>query len=714
MKGPKCWICPNRACLTTVPFSAQPEPEAVFPEMIKNFPAFVAIPLKEYFDEKSRPRLKLQKMCEAVELFIKFLLVLGITDLRDPARFSKDMVGQFKDGIEGPTIKQWKAMAQTTAKEIKKLAEKKKSAVPRLPELVEVLALIVDGPKAGKSETAETIKKDPLHESLEEVRNQLAHGGIRSKKAIELLETWSPRVGKLIEKATWLKDLVLIGRDEKGQVFHLKGFDKNPVLFTPGSLEKQLASFFSNPEAIGLVAGNEVLPLWPLALFGKPRPLDTRRKTTKPAPQLYASRGNVQLEFTPLGSEEIHHSLGDQESLECFIKIFQLDQMTLDFGKMVKEWKTFVGRKEELNTIHQAISTAFQNLDGSDTMRVLWLYGKAGSGKSAIMARVTKDLFEAGFPKTIVVPYLFKVGETGFSRFQFLKFAVERLQIFQGKKDTFKENEDYHQKLKDLLQNLSEWRVLFILDGIDEISLIDPTFSQEIVFGIPALNVVWLCSGRSGGGLENIFSARHCVSVFPDGLPAMSKPDIRTMISEKIGLLRSKLCVNDKETEDGIENRFIDKVVECAEGLPMYVYWVIMDIKGGNFAILDATERLPPSLEAYHEDLLKRCQIGTIQSILTPLVCHLALSMEPLTPEILAGILVSRNLLAADRDPVRQVLAALESLQSVVTTIRNPQGKIAYALYHTSFQERILNSPQTMGAANTARIALLGIGREKT
>ena len=90
---------------------------------------------------------------------------------------------------------------------------------------------------------------------------------------------------------------------------------------------------------------------------------------------------------------------------------------------------------------------------------------------------------------------------------------------------------------------------------------------------------------------------------FPDGLPPMSSNDIRGMILEKIGPLKKKLLSNDKEANEIIVNPFIDLVVNKAEGLPLYVKYVIGDVLANRYRVLDGEEILPDSLNAYHEKL---------------------------------------------------------------------------------------------------------------
>ena len=89
--------------------------------------------------------------------------------------------------------------------------------------------------------------------------------------------------------------------------------------------------------------------------------------------------------------------------------------------------------------------------------------------------------------------------------------------------------------------------------------------------------IIWICFGREPS-LEDLFKLKGATMPFPEGLPPMSSNDIRGMILEKIGPLKKKLLLNDKEANEIIANPFIDLVVNKAEGLPLYVKYVIGDV----------------------------------------------------------------------------------------------------------------------------------------
>ncbi len=155
--------------------------------------------------------------------------------------------------------------------------------------------------------------------------------------------------------------------------------------------------------------------------------------------------------------------------------------------------------------------------------------------------------------------------------------------------------------------------------------------------------------------------------------------------ARRTGPLRKKLLRQNTEEGERVANPFVDKVARLSEGLPLYVEYVIDDILANNYRILDAGESLPPSLDAYHEKLLRWLGIGDLHQVLTPLAATLAVAREPLSAPALADLLHRRGELVPASEPgialVRRVLGAI---QTMLRAARTPEGEPGYVLYHYS------------------------------
>jgi hypothetical protein len=95
--------------------------------------------------------------------------------------------------------------------------------------------------------------------------------------------------------------------------------------------------------------------------------------------------------------------------------------------------------------------------------------------------------------------------------------------------------------------------------------------------------------------------------------------------------LRKRLVRGDRDEGDRVVNTFVQRVQKCADGLPIYVRYVVNDALAG-WLSPDAGAPLPPSLAAFHERILQRCEVGDLAQVVSPLVGTLAVAREPLTP----------------------------------------------------------------------------------
>jgi tetratricopeptide (TPR) repeat protein len=120
---------------------------------------------------------------------------------------------------------------------------------------------------------------------------------------------------------------------------------------------------------------------------------------------------------------------------------------------------------------------------------------------------------------------------------------------------------------------------------------------------------------------------------------------------------------------------------------------------------------LPPTLHAYHEKLLQRCQVGDLHQLLTPLVALLALAREPLSTDEIAALLRRRGMLAASDDGESLVRRSLGAIGSMITLAPDPDGGDGYTLWHHSLRQHVLGSESLRHAVATAREAMLAAAR---
>lgn len=143
-------------------------------------------------------------------------------------------------------------------------------------------------------------------------------------------------------------------------------------------------------------------------------------------------------------------------------------------------------------------------------------------------------------------------------------------------------------------------------------------------------------------------------------------------------------------------NPFIQEVIKKSEGLPLYVQHVVGDIRASRISALDEAEgkRLPSGLAEYQEALLRRCTLGVMPKILTPLISLIAVAKEPLSWIQLTNFLNDpKRRLVHDHKEVQGLLEEALRRLSPMLRHRHAENGVGYTVYHHSLRERMYQSP---------------------
>ena len=104
--------------------------------LCKLLPKVISSPLTEYISE-TNAGMKLWFACDTAELLIRFLVILGLSDLKDKNKLDNQILKQFWGKIEMPTLGAWMAMAKI-------LSETKDKSGLLVPEIMNLLAALTD------------------------------------------------------------------------------------------------------------------------------------------------------------------------------------------------------------------------------------------------------------------------------------------------------------------------------------------------------------------------------------------------------------------------------------------------------------------------------------------------------------------------------------------------------------------------------------------
>jgi len=664
---------------------------------VEAFPSLLAVPLYEYMNEKN-PVMKLWHACDAVELLLRLIVMLGISELKEKDLLSDKLLLALKPRIEEPTLGKWKGMAIAVTDALPCGS----SLFPELKPLVdERLIPFLDG---------EGDNKKGSSSSFSALRNQLAHGGGMTKAAAtQLLGIWRGRIEQLFNGLSWLQKVSFIAKENGGLIMLTGPNVSNHATCQVGNrhIQASLEGLLEKRDTVVVLRGDKLLSLWPLGLFGLPRSMNADDSQAKqPVSQVYVRRGDVRLQYTPIGSDEVCQSESEESALEAFEQFFfiqdkrhELKQYEVrSFNQEIeRDASRLIGREKEIALVQRALR------DGGHPL--LWLSGPPGMGKSYLMARVASDLLTDPPQHSLVLAYRFKAGDDRCNRDRFIRFVLERL--LGDEQAGFLKLHNQLQPIAQLKSALElqskDKRVILILDGMDEIAEGDSEFTRDVVVSLAGAGSTWLCAGREECGLPEIMAQARAHVLFDNGLPAMDHNDVRNMLLEKIGPLRKKLILQDKEDDDGcIMNPFVQQVVDNAKGFPIYVTYVIGDILANRYCHLDGKEKLPPSLDKYHEELLKRCSVGVLHQVVSPLAATIAIAKEPLTVAALGLILHHNNSIPDEENPQRLVNRGISAIASMLRRSSTPENHEGFTLFHHSLRQHMLKSEETKGILSTA------------
>jgi tetratricopeptide (TPR) repeat protein len=690
----KGWFCDECGAIV-LGYGSNPgtDAPATFPSPGREFegwPSVVAIPVARALAEV-HPVLKLHRLCDAVEIMVRFATVVQLAQFQNAEGqpcFAPKLRALVSSTIERPTLGAWGRILEHLGGELRATG-----TPPVIPALegyaVELLGLLfgsgrVDGAVDGS-------RPDVDVDCVLDLRNLLVHGGALSNRAAaRFLSEWHPRV-----LATWRKGAFL---DESSLLFigvsatlRLRG-TRRPVVVgaVPDVLEDQIPRLQNH---VVLVFRDRLLDLWPFCIL---EPGEEADRT-----MIYYRAGRRKLLYAVLEGDPPVAALRD--SFAGFEQLFVLSEgatatavETTDFERELRtDSAALVGRLAELAHVKR-------QLKGAQT-GVFWLHGPAGIGKSFLSARLAEDL--RGDPrKSIRIAWRFRSGDPRCAKSLFLRHAVERLSEWLDRPSPVAAQGKLEHSLRALLGTVAQFRpdasnrrarrVLFFLDGLDEIVRTDPGVS-EIPFRLCFPNVVWVCSGRAEGELSAKFAPTRCTVLFPGGLPPMSPNDVRGMLLDVPGDLKYGLLRRDSvQSTNQVSNPFVETVVQNARGLPLYVRCVIEDVLAGECSFHDE-RRLPRGLSEYYRRILERLSVGDIQALVTPVVMTVALAHCPLDLDALLGLLVTARRLVPGHSAYEFLALAIDRIGSLITPAPTPWGTKGWNLAHETLREFLLEAADT-------------------
>jgi len=652
---------------------------------LPNLPTYLAIPWVEYGSE-AHTRVKLLWMCDVVELMVRFtisVLLAEIRILKPDNPLPDDLQRQF----ERPTFGVWLNLLVTLDK-----------LKPLQPKVAGSLFRWLNKPLEqypGNLHQLITVGTDGNRNFLE-LRNHLAHGGgISLTAANEQLNRHQDLFKQLLESLNKAMVELEVITVLENQAWLLKGDKPQPIALPQGLLTQDANKTW-------LVGKDKnAIELTPLLRF-EPICHPRTQITGETAPQCYIRGTVARQDFTPLGVDAMCSSINDPS----FANLFKKQEVKPSSKRSAATAETFleeaqqfaqgmVGRKKAL----EILKTWRKGINPWEpsTSRMGLFTGKPGTGKSMLMAKLADDLSKGKNP---LYYYRFKGGDSRNNRSDFIHGLIAKLSSWPVLNVKIDNEDDPEKKLLTLLQgmtripqpeNPSENRpfLTVILDGLDEITAHDAKFPDLIKILAEPKGSIWIMSSRPG--LNAHFAGELFSIPGLKELHGLNKDEIRGMLIQGLsgGKAMGLLRLDKDESQDAPpRNPYIDEIVEKADGLPLYVHYVIEDLLSNKKTF--TTGSLPKGLTEYYQEMLNTQGINDIMSDLPRLIAALACSAEPLD-------ITSLTLLLGD-DPSdfehdkSYVLSVIALGSTMLKESLTPEGTLGYTLYHTSLRDHVNQS----------------------
>ena len=665
-----------------------------------DLPTYLAHPWQALWQEP-HARIRLHWLLDTAELTVRWIVALVIAEVvhAGAGAIPEQVAIRINEHIERPSLGRWLAI----------LAELTR-ARPEAPLLAPgVFDLYEVGVKPRFRQERGKNSGGTLETSLLVLRNHAYHGGgMSNARASELLNVHLPGFERLLQAvASAIADCQIVAL-AGGLAFHLQGI-KPPTCAVPLPLQEQ------EEGGPWLVGQGGALPLLPLARYAPVSTVgsggDICERPGGPAAQIYVRGDKHRLSYTPVGRDEVRSEVYD---VSAFRKLFQLDirgahspgassgdfewDSSLREARVVAEDQ--VGRVEEVTAVKAWVKACNPRKDGA--VRVGVVLGGPGVGKSMLMARLAQDLSNTPPARAGMYFHRFRGGDTRNNRRAFMQMFLEALMAWEplravvdtparGNEDKQELEEEVKARLKAIAgltpcgPRLPAPTFRVLLDGLDEVMKEAPGL-LDLVHRLALPGTVWLLASRPGHGLDEALVSAPMENIFQGGLPPMSPADIRTMLLEGLDHSRHSLLRLDREQADQVRNDFVDRVVECADGFPLYVHLLLEDLRSGKVSV-DADAPLPRGLQEYYDRMVGRMGVSDVSAVLPSLVCILARAQEPLDQDALS-LLLAGDAEDAElyREPVQSALRAGQALLGQSTTREGTRG---WTLYHHSFREYI-------------------------
>lgn len=659
-------------------------------DLIQSLPTPLALLADEYFNEM-RPFVKIHRMVDLAEMVVRFFSIITISDIYEnfggfPRSYKKILIRR----LARPTFGGWVDLLNGSLR-----VYQNEEINPFIPELLDVWesnwrALI--GSNNGSAD-----------EQILPLRNNVAHAGrLLDAHAKKLLNEHTQRFESGLEKLKFFINYRLIAVKSDYIQILIKGLpDKYD--WSLSHLEEPINNL--NPGQVYLTDNNrDYINLFPLQAFdiinlSESEIGDLTENLNQPSAQVYLRYTADTLEFTAF-DPDFYFSQQAGQALEAFRSKFTFAEWNRERDRRENEINNYGYKFDDLKDQYQFLSGRERQLkevqdwveDHIPQGGKLWIGGKAGVGKSALLFALHKYyLSKENILIACQIPFFFLNGDGRCSRDDFFRAAILKLSLSFDLGYKIDPNTSLYDQLQSVLRSSlkkipTTASILFLIDGIDEIDHHEHSFTN-LLYSFAELGVIVICSGRNQAPI-------NVDLLWEDGeLPPLQTSDVRGWLVEETGALKYHLFKRDQRRdqliEDEYRNKFVESLTQVSEGLPIYIQLTIQDLKDGRLNFNDEY-KLPKSLESYFEKLLQRHEMSDIGQLRPDILILLCLSMEPL-PSDLISVVLAKQYPGSDFEQLLE--QALANIRSMIRIAPTPDKNMGWTIYHERLRTFLLSTP---------------------
>jgi hypothetical protein len=557
-----------------------------------NLPTPLALCLKEFYASTTGAE-SLWMACNFLELVLKFCFAAAVVEGRGRgAHFvamPKPLARKIQERLKAPGLGEWLELCED--------ALEWNAGPSPLPTALRATVTAV-----------RELKND---KRMWQLRNQLAHGGWLKKSKIDVT-VWLPAYLSFVASSLgWLESAELIAHSG-GNVWLYRG--ERPTVHARRR--------FMWEGACELVTMGHSLDISPFAT------------ANTAVTSVYTRSKRASIDYLSYGGSVDWWTDENLRTARKFVEKFcppafqWLPTPFADF--LLKQGDTLLAA----DLCNSLTRTVRQRLESGG---LVWVHGADGSGKSSVLANLAGNRVNQA-NTALLFAYRFEQGSFLNRRDCFLQYVYRLLSLARWRNSWIppKDDDDAFESpatisVSEVLSLLDQkkcgekGRLLFVLDGIDEIIAEDPAFLDEVL--VPLLRdqrIVVVGAGLSHGPIEAKIKGSD-IRISSVEIPPLSLEDFTALLCKGCGGSSAKLL--ELQAQGARESRaigvqleqqrfvpegngqqffgFLEAAHRKGKGSPLYATYLAEDLRSGTVKVGDV-EALPDGLEGYHNFQLER------------------------------------------------------------------------------------------------------------